>query len=89
MGDFNLQFLNGVGESYDRPYNSYENLEVVQPLQRGAVVMDNGQTMIENSSDAVVYDHQLHCHTSRVGRIILWMVVGAVGGQMLKKLFKD
>lgn len=91
MSEFNLQFLNGVGESYDRPFNSYQNLEVKEPLQRGdmVVVEENGNSVIDSSSDALVYDHHCHCHTSRLGRIIFWMAVGAIGGQMLKKIFKD
>lgn len=89
MSEFNLQFLNGVGESYDRPFNSYQDMENKQPLQKGLLVDENGNTIIETSSDALVYDHHCHCHTSRLGRIIFWMAVGALGGQMLKKLFKD
>lgn len=94
MADFNLQFLNGVGESYDKPARSYQEREVVSPLTRGdygdgMLVDENGSAAFDNTSDALIYDHHCHCHTSRLGRIIFWMAVGAVGAQMLKKLFKE
>lgn len=94
MADFNLQFLNGVGETYDRPCVPYRDMENKQPLQRGdygdnLIIDADGSSDYDNGYDSLVYDHHCHCSTSRLGRVIFWMAVGAVGAQMLKKLFKD
>ena len=67
MADFNLQFLNGVGESYDKPVRSYQEREVVSPLTRGdygdgMLVDENGSAAFDNTSDALIYDHHCHCH---------------------------
>ena len=94
MADFNLRFLNGVGEAYDRESVSYRDLENKTPLQKDdyqakedaeTPSFDSYPEPIERKSNETKETEK----RTEIGRILLWMLVGACGGQLLRKLFKD
>lgn len=89
MAEFNLQFLNGVGESYDQPRIPYNDMENKQPMQRGDYRSSaNDEVELEEMEVEEIDAPSCYRRERRVN-IWFWMAVGAVAGQVIKKLFKD
>lgn len=98
MSGFGLQFLNGIGEAYDKPTQDYADLENKSITEEAHNVSFNkGNNMNEEINEVPASDGRCYCNctkedcvkSNKMVKYALVFAVGAIAGQWIKKIFKD
>lgn len=98
MSGFGLQFLNGIGEAYDKPTQDYADLENKSITEETHNVSFNkGNNMNEEINEVPASDGRCYCactkedcvKSNKMVKYALVFAVGAIAGQWIKKIFKD